>query len=219
MESNEDTQEPAGKESVDMQRIGTEERGNMKLNLAQSEIDRIIAEICAPPSVNQLASAIYRRSLSEKVIENRTIADVTAASVYAACRVDNESYALSEISKTSHTSQRELAQTYADISKDLGLNTDPVDPKTYVGRYYSDLGLTEEEEHYAKEIISETESLLSGRSPSGFAAAAVYSAALLTNRGRTQSEVSSVAEVSVETIRSNYQLQITELSDELSNST
>lgn len=218
MENNDNGQESAEKAAVYTKRIGTEERGNTQINLAQSEIDRIVAKIDAPDSINQLASAIYRRSLSEKAIENRTIADITAASVYAACRIDKECYALPDIAKVSHASQQDISQAYADISKDLDLNTGPVDPKTYVSRYCSDLGLTKEEEEKAKEILNETESLLSGRSPSGFAAAAVYSAALLTNRERTQSEVSSVAKVSVETIRNNYQLQIFGLSDDLPNS-
>lgn len=216
MKNNKNSSGSDEKELLNRQRIGTEQKGIMKIDLAQSEIDRIVTELCAPSSINQLASAIYRRSLSEKVVENRTIADIAAASVYAACKVDNESYNLSDLTNASYTSQRELSQTYADISKDLGLSTGPVDPKTYVGRYCSDLGLTEKEEHYAKEIINEAEPLLSGRSPSGFAAAAVYCAAILTNRKRTQTEVSSVSNVSVETIRDTYQSQIIEISDELS---
>ncbi|WP_238392118.1 cyclin family protein [Halorussus amylolyticus] len=52
---------------------------------------------------------------------------------------------------------------------------------------------------------SAEQGLLSGRSPSGVAAGAVYAASLLTNRKRTQSEISNVSEVSDATIRKRYQ--------------
>jgi transcription initiation factor TFIIB len=46
--------------------------------------------------------------------------------------------------------------------------------------------------------------LLSGKSPVGLAAAAVYAAALLCNEKVTQSEVSEVASISEVTIRNRY---------------
>ena len=46
--------------------------------------------------------------------------------------------------------------------------------------------------------------MLSGKSPVGIAAAAVYAAALLTNEKVTQSQVSDVADISEVTIRNRY---------------
>ncbi len=61
----------------------------------------------------------------------------------------------------------------------------------------------------ANEIIEETaDPLLSGRGPSGFAAAAIYAAAMLCNEKRTQHEVADVAQVTEVTIRNRYQEQI-----------
>ncbi|MCL7418017.1 MAG: transcription initiation factor IIB 3, partial [Halalkalicoccus sp.] len=60
------------------------------------------------------------------------------------------------------------------------------------------------------EIIDTTaeKGLLSGKSPTGFAAAAIYAAALLCNEKKTQREVADVAQVTEVTIRNRYQEQI-----------
>jgi len=49
---------------------------------------------------------------------------------------------------------------------------------------------------------------LSGKSPPGFAAAAIYSACLLCNQKKTQRAVADVAQVTEVTIRNRYQEQI-----------
>jgi len=50
--------------------------------------------------------------------------------------------------------------------------------------------------------------MLSGKSPTGYAAAAIYAASLLCNEKKTQNEVASVAQVTEVTIRNRYQEQI-----------
>lgn len=87
---------------------------------------------------------------------------------------------------------------------------EPVDPKEYVPRFSSDLGVSEEVKMKAKEIIDESaeQGLLSGKSPTGFAAAAIYAASLLCNEKKTQREVAEVAQVTEVTIRNRYQEQI-----------
>jgi len=50
--------------------------------------------------------------------------------------------------------------------------------------------------------------LLSGKSPTGYAAAAIYAASLLCNEKKTQREVADVAQVTEVTIRNRYQEQI-----------
>ncbi|MCD2204493.1 transcription initiation factor IIB 3, partial [Halobacterium sp. KA-6] len=74
----------------------------------------------------------------------------------------------------------------------------------------SDLDLSEETTAKAREIIdtSAEQGLLSGKSPSGFAAAAIYAASLLCNEKKTQREVADVANVTEVTIRNRYQEQI-----------
>jgi transcription initiation factor TFIIB len=87
---------------------------------------------------------------------------------------------------------------------------EPVDPKKYVPRFCSELELSELVESKANEIIDMTAEagLLSGKSPTGFAAAAIYAASLLCNEKKTQREIAQVAQVTEVTIRNRYQEQI-----------
>jgi len=87
---------------------------------------------------------------------------------------------------------------------------EPVNPKKYVPRFCSELELSEEVQVKANEIIDTTteKGLLSGKSPTGYAAAAIYAASLLCNEKKTQREVSDVAQVTEVTIRNRYQEQI-----------
>ena len=86
----------------------------------------------------------------------------------------------------------------------------PVDPQKYVPRFCSKLDLSTEVQSKAAEIIeiSTEQGLLSGRSPTGYAGAAIYAASLLCNEKKTQREVAGVAEVTEMTIRNRYQEQI-----------
>jgi len=87
---------------------------------------------------------------------------------------------------------------------------EPVNPKEYVPRFTSELDVSEEVKMQANKIIDETaeQGLLSGKSPTGFAAAAIYAASLLCNEKKTQREVADVAQVTEVTIRNRYQEQI-----------
>ncbi len=73
-------------------------------------------------------------------------------------------------------------------------------------RFTSDLGLSEEVERRARQLLdnAKQQGVHSGKSPVGLAAAAVYAASLLTNEKVTQSEVSEVANISEVTIRNRY---------------
>ncbi len=84
-----------------------------------------------------------------------------------------------------------------------------VGPQEYVPRFSSELGVSEQVKMQANSIIDETaeQGLLSGKSPTGYAAAALYAASLLCNKKKTQREVGDVAQVTEVTIRNRYQEQ------------
>jgi transcription initiation factor TFIIB len=100
----------------------------------------------------------------------------------------------------------ELTRTYRYIIRELELEVKPADPEHYIPRFASDLGLSEEAERRARDLLDHgrEEGLISGKSPVGLAAAAIYAASLLTNQKLTQNEVGNVADVSEVTIRNRY---------------
>ncbi|WP_425491751.1 transcription initiation factor IIB [Halohasta salina] len=192
------------------ERIRTKDAGERNLQFALSEVDRMASALGVPQSVREVASVIYRQALNEDLIRGRSIEGVSTAALYAACRKEGIPRSLEEIAEVSRVDRKEIGRTYRYISQELGLEMRPVDPKKYVPRFSSQLDLSEEVQAKAKEIIDTTaeEGLLSGKSPTGFAAAAIYAASLLCNEKKTQREVADVAQVTEVTIRNRYQEQI-----------
>ena len=192
------------------ERIRTKDAGERNLQFALSEVDRMASALGVPRSVREVASVIYRRALNEDLIRGRSIEGVSTAALYAACRKEGIPRSLEEISEVSRVDRKEIGRTYRYISQELGLEMRPVDPQKYVPRFSSELGLGEEVQSKANEIIETTaeQGLLSGKSPTGYAAAAIYAASLLCNEKKTQREVADVAQVTEVTIRNRYQEQI-----------
>ncbi|WP_416838924.1 transcription initiation factor IIB [Haloferax sp. DFSO52] len=192
------------------ERIRTKDAGERNLQFALSETDRMASALGVPRSVREVASVIYRRALDEDLIRGRSIEGVATATLYAACRKEGIPRSLEEIAEVSRVERKEIGRTYRYISQELGLEMRPVNPKKYVPRFSSELDLSKEVQSKANEIIETTaeQGLLSGKSPTGFAAAAIYAASLLCNEKKTQREVADVAQVTEVTIRNRYQEQI-----------
>jgi transcription initiation factor TFIIB len=113
---------------------------------------------------------------------------------------------LDEIARVSRVDRMELTRTYRYVVRELSLEIQPADPESYVPRFASDLDLSDETERRARDLLRNAKgtAILSGKSPVGLAAAAVYAASLLTNQAVTQSQVSDVADISEVTIRNRY---------------
>ncbi|MEF8871446.1 MAG: transcription initiation factor IIB [Haloarculaceae archaeon] len=188
------------------ERFRTRNSKERNLKQALGEIDRMASALGLPKSVRETASVIYRRALEEDLLPGRSIEGVATSALYAAARQAGNPRSLDEMSRVSRVDRMELTRTYRYIIRELSLEVKPADPKSYVPRFISDLDLSDESERRARQLLdaaSET-GAISGKSPVGLAAAAVYAAALLTNEKVTQSEVSEVADISEVTIRNRY---------------
>jgi len=188
------------------ERFRTRNSRERNLKQALGEIERMSSALGLPKNVRETASAIYRRALGDDLLPGRSIEGVATAALYAAARQMGTPRSLDEFETVSRVDRAEIARTYRYVARELGLEVAPADPTSYVPRFVSDLGLSEEVERTARELLesAEREGVYSGKSPVGLAAAGVYAASLLTNRRATQSEVSEVANVSEVTIRNRY---------------
>ena len=188
------------------ERFRTRDSKERNLKQALGEIDRMASALGLPENVRETASVIYRRALDEDLLPGRSIEGVSTASVYAAARQAGVPRSLDEITDVSRVEKSEIARTYRYVVRELGLEVKPADPESYVPRFASELGLSEEAEARARKLLrsAKEQGVHSGKSPVGLAAAAVYAAALLTNEKTTQAAVSEVADISEVTIRNRY---------------
>ncbi|WP_302083461.1 transcription initiation factor IIB [Salinibaculum rarum] len=188
------------------ERIRTKDAGERNLQFALSEMDRMASAMGIPDDVREVGAVIYRRALKEDLIRGRSIEGVATAALYAACRQETIPRSLDEVSEVSRVEKKEISRTYRYIMSELGLEISPTDPKQYLPRFASELKLSEEVQAKARVLLDSPDpTVISGKSPPGLAAAALYAASCLTGERRTQREISEVAQVTEVTIRNRYQ--------------
>ncbi|WP_231182858.1 transcription initiation factor IIB [Haladaptatus sp. DYF46] len=191
-------------------RIRTKDASERNLKFALSEIDRMASALGIPRSVREVACVLYRRALDEDLIRGRSIEGIATCCLYAACRSENIPRSLEEIADVSRVERREISRSYTYLGRELGLEIRPVDPKQYIPRFCSDLGSSDAVEAKTNEILDTVSSkgLLSGKSPTSCAAAAIYAASLLCGEKETQRAVAAATQVTEVTIRNHYQEQL-----------
>lgn len=193
------------------ERIRTKDAGERNLQLALAEINRMASALGVPRPVREVASVVYRQALEENLVQGRSIEGVATSALYAACRKEKIPRSLDEVSDVSRVERVEIGRTYRYLAAQLDLEMRPVDPRRYLPRFCSELDLGGDIQQYAADILEQSAEagLLSGKSPTGLAGAAIYIAALEHGNKRTQSEIADVAQVTEVTIRNRYQEQFT----------
>ena len=192
------------------ERIKTAGASERTLQSALGEIHRMASALGLPQSVRKVASVLYRRALDEDLVRGRSIEGTATAMLYAACRIEGIARSLDEVTTVSRVERTQVGRTYRYLAGELELGLEPVDPKEYVPRFRSALELPEIVGTTAKEVIDATvaEGLLSGKSPTGFAAGALYIAGLLCDERRTQEAVADATGVTTVTVRNHYKAQV-----------
>lgn len=190
-------------------RIRTERSGERNLQLALIEINRMSSALDLPQPTRETASVIYRKALDGNLIRGRSIEGVAASALYIACRKEGIPRSLDEFDGVARVDRTEIGRTYRYLVSELDLEMKPVDPKRFVPRFCSELELGEQVQRTAMDILDRVreEDLHSGKSPTGLAAAAIYTASFLNDDERTQSEIAQVAQVTEVTIRNRYNEQ------------
>jgi transcription initiation factor TFIIB len=159
-----------------------------------------------PKDVVETAAYVYRKAHNANVTRGRSIACISAAAIYIACRQCNLPRTLDEVSKAFELRRRDVSRTYNCMVRLLKINMPPTSPQYYIPRFCGQLGLNGETQKKVKELLIEASEngLICGRSPVAMVGALIYIASLLTHQKRTQAEIAHVANVTEVTIRNRY---------------
>lgn len=192
-------------------RISTATERNLKYALA--ELKRYTSQLNLSPGVEETAALIYRRAVAKELVRGRSMESVVAAALYAACREHDTPRTLDELTEVANIPKREIGRTYRFLARQLGIRILPTDPKDYIPRFASNLGLSGKAVTKALDILAKAKELelTSGRGPTGVAAAVLYISAQLTGEKKTQREVAEVAGVTEVTIRNRYKEMVKNL--------
>ena len=174
--------------------------------VALPELNRVASYLGLPDNIRESAALLYRQCVKNNLIRGRPIETVVNAALYATCRSAGMPRTLDEIAQISGCAKKEIGRTYRVITHELQLKIPLTDPVSYVPRYVTALKLSGEAQEKAVVLLKQAmkKGLVSGRSPTGVSAAAVYIAGALVGERRTQKEVADVAGVTEVTIRNRY---------------
>ena len=138
---------------------------------------------------------------------------VVAGVVYAVIRMYDIPKTLNEVSEVTGIEKKRLAKNFKYVSRKLNIRTLPIDPLNYIYRFASELNLEATTQTKAIDIIQKArkEQIVSGRSPKGLAAGALYIASKIHQEKKTQAEIAKVADVTEVTVRNTYKELINNL--------
>jgi len=176
------------------------------LTFALSELERMASNLDLKKNLREAAAKIYREAVENHLIQGRSIEGVSAASLYAACRMFKVPITLHEIAEIARVDKREVGRSFRFIVKELDLNVNPLKALNFLVRFISELELSNECQQIAKDILktAEKRGLTSGRGPTGLCGAAIYAAMKMLNEKRTQKRIAEVTQVTEVTIRNIY---------------
>ncbi len=184
---------------------------------ALKEINRVSSKMGLPRNIMETSARIYREAVEKNLIRGRSIKSVVIASLYAAARKMNLPRTLDEFAEDTEFKRTDIGRTYRFLSRELGLHLKPTKPQLFIQRYCNELSLSGKIRKMAEDILEEAEEkeLISGKGPSGLAAAAIYIASVKGRERRTQREIAEVADVTEVTVRNRYKDLVKKLGMEI----
>lgn len=181
---------------------------SMDRNLAQamSELERLSSQLGIPAPIRERAALLYRKSIQKKLVRGRSIEAMVAATLYAACRMQQKPRPLDEVADSSRVDRKKLGQCYRLLTRSLSIKIPLSNPVDYISRFASQLSLSSPVQLRTVEILQQSRELglTIGRDPLGLAAAAIYVASIMLDERRTQREIAEVARVTEVTVRNRY---------------
>ena len=195
------------------------ESKDRNLSFALSELQRLVSFLGLPRSVHVEVARKYEQAVDRGLVRGRSMESVIAALLYIICRQMRTPRTLQELSEASGVTKREMGRTYRYIARELGMRILPSMPEDYIPRFGSMIGLNGSTRARALKILRRLEKsqAVSGKGPTGVAAAALYIAAVLEGERKTQREIADTVGVTEVTIRNRFKeiLEKLDLTEEI----
>ena len=179
------------------------ESGGRSLRMALRELGSLSVCLSVPPEVTDEAARVCTRGLERGFMNGRTRAQMTASSLYAACREKEVLTTLDDVAAASGVRRDEVARCYRLLVTELDMQIPILHPAEYVDRLASKANIDAWVQARALEILSKAErkGTTAGKDPIGLAASALYLAATLEGQKLTQRSAAEAAGVAEATVR------------------
>ncbi len=149
---------------------------------------------------------VYRKALEKGLIRGRSITEMIAAALYAACRDSEIPRTLKDVASVANINRKDLARSYRLLVREMDLKMPVPDPARSVAKIASKVEAGESTRRRALEILARAKQsgVAAGKDPVGLAASALYVASTLSGEGKTQRDIAKAAGVTEVTIRNRY---------------
>lgn len=164
---------------------------------------KIAADLSLPDDALKKATLTYKRIIQKGLLKGRSMKAICATAVYIGCKQCKVAITIRDLAIVSKLSLKKISHSYRSIFKRLAL---PMQT-TSIGNHASEIATRLQLSARTKDVAEKTVEALdgsrsfAGKSPTGFAGAAIYLASLLTGERRTQREIAEVARITEATIR------------------
>lgn len=176
------------------------------LRQAFNEMKMFAEKLAVHDEVIERAAYIYRKAVERGVTRGRSIIQISAAALYAACRDMEVPRTLKDVAAVSNVSKKDLARSYRILLREMDLQMPVPDPIKSVSRIASRATVGEKTKRRAMEILAKAhqKEIVAGKDPMGLAAAALYVASTLEGNGKTQKDIADAASITEVTLRNRY---------------
>jgi len=167
-------------------------------------------ELGVPAETEETATTVFKRYRDNRDGPPNSVRTTGAACLYVACKVERVPQTVDEVVAAADADRTHLLRRAKDVTSTLGIDLSGfADATQYVERYADTLELPEAVRERAVEIVHccEEAGVAGGKSPSGWAAAAVYNACVEADMDVRQDTLTDLADVTHVTIRNRYQDQ------------
>jgi len=176
------------------------------LRHAIGEIKRMGAALGVTESAQETAAVTFRRAHDQELLHGRSIEGVASAALYVGIRMAGLPKTLDELKMASRVDGDRVWSAYKYLLRELELGVPPANPHDYIVPLTNSVNGSTDVEQRARDVldIAEEENYISGNSPTGLAAGAIYVAACEHDAEITQKELAEEADVSIVTVRNQY---------------
>src|SRR5712692_2434527 len=176
------------------------------LRQAFNEMKMFAEKLSVGDEVIERAAYIYRKAVERGVTRGRSIIQISAAALYAACRDMEVPRTLKDVAAVSNVGKKDLARSYRILVREMDLQMPVPDPVKSVSRIASRAAVEEKTKRRALEILTKAhqKEIVAGKDPMGLAAAALYVASTLEGNGKTQKDIADAASITEVTLRNRY---------------
>lgn len=171
------------------------------------ELRAVATALETTSDITDQAAYLFRRVASQGLLVGHSIESMAAACIHAIAREAGSPFPLKQVVEASPVEASDIKSAFSKLVRECDLKVAPPEPTSFVPRFTSDAGLSDEVQRRATELAAalEEDSAHVGQSPTGVAAAAIYGAAKEYGAEITQEALASVAYVSVVTLSRQWQ--------------